>query len=225
MKTIKLLSFFACLLVIALVAFADRLAQDKDKKVVDLKRENVVLKNDSFLLTREQEPEYNDYRIYFNEISARDTIVSLKRIIEYCEHSENGNPYSIYFEMDDTEKFNRAFLESVNKRKRLSQEEMYDKLKMACRYKGFLRKHLCLIGCVLNDSVLFSMTDAACCVNENKEPFLIGEVCIYFNWHKISNSAESGEAMQSRQRSQSIEKGEPHSTAFNREPQGWPEEL
>ena len=196
MKKIKFLSFFVCLSVIALGVAADRLAQ-KNKDVVP-KEENVVLKNDCFLLTREQEPEYNYYRIYFNEISASDTILNLKRIIEYCARSEKGSPYSIYFEMDETEKLNCAFLESINNRKRLSEQEMYDSLRMACRYKGFLRKHLCLIGCVLNDSVLFTMADMGCCINKNKGLYLDGEVCIYFNWKKISNAAASDETRQSR---------------------------
>jgi len=191
MKIMKFVSILVCLFVVMLGIATDRLAQ-KNKDVLP-ERENVVLKNDYFLLIREQEQEYNHYRIYFNEISASDTILNLKRIIEYCVQSEKDNPYSIYFEIDDVKKFNCAFLENINHRKHLSQEEMYDSLRMACRYKGFLRKHLCLIGCVLSDSVIFTMTDMGCCMNEDKDLYLDGEVCIYFNWQKISNASVSDE--------------------------------
>jgi len=193
MKASKVLTFSICFLVILLGIFVGRLAQEK-KRVV-FKDSDVVLKNDGFLLTREQVLGYHKYHIYFNEISASDTILNLKRIIEYCARAENGNPYSIYFSMGDTERLNCVFLEGLNKRKRLSQEDMYESFKTLGRYKGFLRKHLCMIGCVLDDSTLFTMEDAGCYENENKELYLSGEVCIYFNWQKISNAAVSDETM------------------------------
>ena len=183
MKAIKLSCLFVCLLVLFLGAYAYKLALENED--CTLKAEKVVFKHDCFLLAQDQSPDFCIYSIYFNDsISARDTLLSIKQVVEYCALSEKDNPYFIRFGTEDTESLNHLFWEYLNKSGRLSQTEIEDNLKISSRYKDFLQKRLCDIGCVLSDSVILTTPEMGYILGFSDDPYLYGEVYMHFNWRK-----------------------------------------
>jgi len=193
MKAIKVSCLFVCLSVLLLVVFADKLAPEQ----ADLKDETVVSKNDSFLLTRDRCPEFCIYSIYFNDsISASDTLLSIKQVIEYCALAESNNPYLIRFGTEDTERLNHLFWEHLNKSGHLSQRDIDDSSGIRSRYKDFLREHLCGIGCVFNESAFLTTPEMGYILDFGADPYLYGEVYMHFNWQNMPNTAASNAAMQ-----------------------------
>lgn len=182
-KAIKISCLFICLFILFLGAYAYKLSQEKEDGA--LKAEEVVFKNDCFLLARDQGPEFSIYSIYFNDsISARDTLSSIKQVVEYGALAEKDKPYFIRFGTEDTEKLNHLFWECLNKGGRLSQTEIEDNVKTRGRYKDFLRKRLGEIGCVLSDSVILATPEMCYILGYSDDPCLYGEVYMHFNWRK-----------------------------------------
>jgi len=183
MKAIKISCLFICLFALFLGAYAYQLAQEKED--CSLKAEEVVFKNDCFLLAKDQSPDFCIYSIYFNDsISARDILLSIKQVVEYCALSEKDNPYFIRFGTEDAESLNRLFWEYLNKSGRLSPTEIENDLKICSRYKDFLRKHLRDRGCILSDSVILTTPEMGYILGFSDDPDLYGEVYMHFNWRK-----------------------------------------